>query len=48
MFTPALGAFTTKAATDGLTAALTERDGGFGDYRTSGDDAADGERRQRK
>jgi enoyl-CoA hydratase len=34
MFTPALEQFTARARTDGLTAALTERDGEFRDYRT--------------
>jgi enoyl-CoA hydratase len=37
MFTPAMEKFISKAATDGLTEALSARDGEFGDYRTSGD-----------
>jgi enoyl-CoA hydratase len=35
MFTPAMEAFLSKAASEGLTKALDERDRGFGDYRTS-------------
>ena len=38
MFTPAMEAFTSKAATEGLTAALDDRDGKFGDYRTGSTD----------
>jgi enoyl-CoA hydratase len=41
MFTPALEAFTSKARTAGLTAALDERDGDFGDYRTRSREASD-------
>jgi enoyl-CoA hydratase len=35
MFTPAMDAFTSKMASEGLTKALDERDKEFGDYRTS-------------